>query len=874
LREQRPPRTGEAFLRRLVPGREGEIIAGDLREEFAARGGGRLWYWREALSCVAVRISPHRLTAPDSRQDFHYALRVLRRNPGYALTAIVCLALGIGVNATVFTMVDELFWQTLPLPQADRLAVIGRTGEAMTCSYRDYQEFQRRTVAPAGTLFSGLVAFDELPTSLDSEAVTQIVMAQAVSANFADTLQLPAQVGRWFSPEDDQLGSDPVAVLSDGAWTRRFGRNLSAIGRRVRIETQWYRVVGVAPPGFLGVSPPHTAEIWIPFTTQPYARELLANAGERERPKVRLIGRLAPGIGLRAAEAQLRKVDGEIRREFPRDGASNGNLTASVAAGASMPAAREVAAPIAILLLSVTGIVLLIACVNVANLLLSRSAVRRREMAVRQALGAGRWRLVRQTLAEGVALAAGGALLGLVFGIWANRLLARSLPALPHVGRVTLDLTVNWRVAVFAAAAALASALLFTLAPAIEHARRDLTLTLQGGGKGWRRMRQRDAYVVAQVALSLWLLIAAMLLVRALDHARSVEPGFAMDHRLAARIYVSEPEYTSETGQLFFARLLERVRLTPGVRSAAISYATPLNFTDSTCAAADRTGRPPRTGSDIVTPGYFQTMAIRLVRGREFGDTDRPQSPPVVIVNETLARRYWPHEDPIGKTVWLGCDVKRPRTVAEVVGVAKDAKYGSLEEQPQPFVYQPLTQAWVGFVALIVETAGDPGAFTSGLRGILRSLDPNLRIYEVRTLGQYAEESLWKIRWQASLLGAFGLLALVLAAVGLYGVVAYTVAQRTREIGIRIAMGAQRADVLWMVLWRGLRLTALGIAIGTLLSAASTRMLGSLLYGMSPLDPVSFTVAALGWIAVAMLASYMPARRAMGVDPVAALRWE
>ncbi len=874
--EQRPPRIAEALLRHLVPGREGEIIAGDLREEFAVRGGGRLWYWREALSCLAVRISPHRLTAPDSRQDFHYALRVLRRNPGYALAAIVCLALGIGVNSTVFSLVNALFWQTLPLPQADRLAMIGRAGENMTCSYRDYQEFERRTAAPAGRLFSGLVAFDELPASLDSDGMSQIVMAQAVSVNFANVLQVPAQAGRWFSPEDERPGSDPVAVLSDGAWARRFGRNKSAIGHRVRIETQWYRVIGVAPPWFLGVSPPHTAEIWIPVTTQAYARELLANPGERERPKVRLIGRLAPGLGLRAAETELRAVDADIRREFPRslEGGSNGKITAAVAAGASMPAAREVATPIATLLLSVTGIVLLIACVNVANLLLARSAVRRREMAVRQALGAGRWRLARQTLAEGMALAAGGALLGLLFGLWANRLLARSLPALPHIGLVTLDLTMNWRVAAFAAAAALVSALLFTLAPAIEHSRPNLTLTLKGEGAGWRRMRQRDVYVVAQVALSLSLLIAATLLVRALEHARSVEPGFAMDHRLAARIYVSEPEYTPETGKLFFAHLLERARSTPGVRSATISYTTPLSFTDSTCAAVDRTGRPPRVGSDAVTPGYFETMAIQLVRGREFAATDQPESPPVVIVNETLARQYWPDEDPIGKRIWLGCDVKRQRTMAEVVGVAKDAKYGSLEEDPWRFVYRPLAQSWVGFVALIVETSSEPGAFTPGLRAIMRDLDPNLRVYEVRTLEQYAEDSLWKVRWQASLLGAFGLLALVLASVGLYGVVAYTVAQRTREIGVRMAMGAQRADVLWMVLGRGLRLTALGIAIGLVLSAASTRMLRSLLYGMSPLDPVAFAAAALGWTAVAMLASYLPARRATRVDPTAALRWE
>ncbi len=403
-----------------------------------------------------VRFSPYRLTAPDFRQDLHYAVRVLRRNPGYALTAMLCLALGIGANSTVFTMVDELFWEPLPVPHSDRVVAIGRTGEEMTCSYRDYLEFQRRLAAPGGRMFSGLLAYDDLPTSLDTDGMSQIIMAEAVSANFAEILQLPPQAGRWFTPEDERPGSDPVAVLGDGAWEGRFGRSMSAIGKRVRIETQWYRVVGVAPRGFLGVSPPHTAQIWVPLMAQPYVRELLANAGERERPRVRLIGRLAPGMGLRATEAALKSTDIQIRRDFPRDPTSAGAVTIAIAAGASMPAAREVATPIAVLLLSVTGIVLLIACVNVANLLLARSAVRRREMAVRQALGASRWRLARQTLAEGMALAAGGAALGLLFGYGANRLLARSLPALPHVGAVTLDLSVNWRVALFAAAAALA----------------------------------------------------------------------------------------------------------------------------------------------------------------------------------------------------------------------------------------------------------------------------------------------------------------------------------------------------------------------------------------------------------------------------------
>ncbi len=471
-------------------------------------------------------------------------------------------------------------------------------------------------------------------------------------------------------------------------------------------------------------------------------------------------------------------------------------------------------------------------------------------------------------------LATGGAALGLLFGSGANLLLARSLPALPHMGRVTLDLSLNWRVAAFAAAAGLFSAVLFTVSPAMEHSRPDLTSSLKGAGVAARRMRQRDAYVVAQVALSLTLLIAATLLLRAVQHAQAADPGFAIDHRLGARIYVSEPEYTPDSGKLFLARLLDTVRAAPGVRSATLSYTTPLSFSDQVCTSATPDARPRRAAADVVVPGYFDTMAIPILRGRQFVMADQPGSPPVAIVNQTFARRYWPDEDAVGKTLWLGCAATGPRSMAEVVGVARDAKYESLDEAPRPYVYRPLSQSWVGFVALIVETYGDPGEYTAPLRSLLHRTDSNLRVYEIQTLEEFASQSLWKVRWQASLLAVFGGLAMLLAAVGLYGVVAYSVAQRTQEIGVRIAMGAQRADVLWMVLVRGLGLTAAGIGVGLALSAVMMRLLAVLLYGMSPLDPVSFAAASLGWTATAMLASYVPARRAMRVDPVVALRWE
>lgn len=867
------PKVAERILRRLVPGREGETIAGDLREEFDMRGGGRAWYWLQVLSCVAVRVSPHRLVAPDLGRDFHFAFRMLRRNPGYACTAMLCLALGIGVNATVYTLVDELFFKKLPVPDAGRVVMLERAGEETTCSYRDYQDLMRRSDSGGRKIFSGLAAFDDLATSLDTEGVSQMTLAQAVTANFADTLGIGAQIGRWFVPEDEEQGSEPVAVLSDAAWARRFGRRADAIGQKVRIETQWYRVIGIAPADFLGLSPPHSAEVWVPLASQPYVRQFLLLPAERERPKVRLVGRLAAGVRLRSAEAEVGAIDAQIWREFPRDKPAAAPLSLAVARGVGA-AARPVVFHIAALLLIVTAVVLMIACVNVANLLLSRSVVRRREMAVRQALGASRWRLARQTLAESLTLAAGGTALGLVFALWTNRLLVSTMPSIPHLGFVTFEMGLNWRVVAFAVAAACASAILFSLSPAIEQSQPDLSPALKSDGGGLRRMRQRDVYVVAQVALSLVLLIAATLLVRALRRAGETDPGFAMDHRLAARIYISQPEYTPETGKLFFARVLDQLRATPGVRAATLSYTIPLNFGDSECVVADRTQKPRRAGSNLVVPGYFDVMGMALVAGRDFRAADQPGSPRVVIVNQTLARRYWPNDTAVGKTVWLGCDPKRPRTMAEVVGMAKDAKYGSLDEAPRSFVYSAFAQGWVGFMAVTVHTAGDPAEFGGPLRAALQGLDPHLRIYEMSTLEAMAAQSLWQVRWQARLLGSLGMLAILLAAVGLYGVVAYTVAQRTREIGVRMAMGAQKADVLWMVLGRGLRLTAIGVGIGLVLSALVTRFLGAFLYGLSPLDAVSFAAAALFWIATAMVASYLPARRAARVDPVVALRWE
>jgi predicted permease len=802
-------------------------------------------------------------------RDLCYALRLLRRTPGYALAAMLCLALGIGVNTTAFSMVDELFLRPLPVPRPDRLVRIERGTDDLACSYREFEDIRSRT----GPAFAGLAAATEVETALDTPNLSRLIVAEAVSANFADTLAIHPQLGRWFRPEDAANAAEPVAVISDHAWTERFGRSPDALGKLVRIETESYRVIGVAPPEFRGVAPPIAAEVWVPIPAMPIYRELLANPAERRHPRVRLVGRLAGSVTLPRALALVRAADSEIRagRSVP--------LNVTPAEGASFPGARQIAGPITALLAAVSGIVLLIACVNVANLLLSRAVARRRETALRRALGAGRWSLVRQSLAESMLLASGGAALGIVFGYATNRLLLHYVAVIPEAGTlsaVTLD--VNWRVMAFAAAAAVAGAVLFTLSAAFEQSRGDVMPAIKGG-EAPGRWRQRDLYVVAQVALSLVLLVAAGLLVRALQHARHIAPGYAMDHRLSARIYISKPEYNADTARAFFDRVLADVRAMPGVQAAALSYGVPLAFPNNNggCAAPSRDAAPIRmTGSNDVSPGYFATLAIPLLAGRDFRPEDRGANPPVLILNQTLAGRFWPGEDPIGKRFRTGCGPGRAHE-AVVIGVARDSKYNALDEPPGGYVYNVHNSApdeIMGFMALTVHTSADPSAFAGPLRAALRRIDPNLRIYDMRALEEYAALSLWKVRWQAALIGGFGSLAIILAAVGMYGVVAYAVAQRTREIGIRMAIGAQKSDVLRMVLSRGLRLTAAGIAIGLALSAAATRLLRAFLYGVSPWDAAAFTAAAMLWLVIATVASYLPARRAARVDPSIALRWE
>ena len=865
-----PPRIAERLLRWLVPGRDGDVIAGDLNETWAQRGGGRTWYWVQVLSCFRVLLSTYRRVVPDFRHDLHNGARVIRRNPGYAIAAILCLALGIGVNSTVFSLLDGMYLRMLPVPHPERVVAIDRDG-GMPVFWRDY-------LALPGELraFSRVAASQTRGTFMDVERANFGIVAETVSVNYADVLQIKPALGRWFLPSDESPGAEPSVVISGHLWTAHFHRDPSVIGQSVRVENQWYHVIGVAADDFRGISPPIEIDAWLPLVAFPIFQSQLRDALS-PGPAVALTGRLAPHQTVERATAEIAVIDAQFRRAHPRIQHFDTPMTVRAFRGIVSPESRRTVRPIAMLLLAVGMIVLLIACVNVANLLLSRAAVRQREMALRRSLGASRSRLVRQGLAESILLALGGAALGILSGYWADRALSAWLPAsIPQSVIRGIYLEMNWRVAAFTAVVALICAVLFSLAPALEGSSVDLLSALKtdvpSGQR--RRLRQRDLYVIAQVTLSLVLLIAAALLLRALQHTSHINPGFATDHRIYIRLFTPEPDFTPDGSTRLFTRLLDEARALPGVRAATLSFDV-LGFMDGECATVDRGSPATQANINVVEPNYFEMMRVPLLQGRNFASYDRPQSPRVIVVNETMARRWWPGQDAIGKVVWLGCGNEASRVPAQVIAVARDSKYSALDEDPRPFFYVSRLQVWWnGFFALILQTTGDPHAVTEPLIKLVRTGGPNLRMYELRTFNDLVTLSLWRVRWQANLLAAFGLLAIVLSVIGLYGVVAYTVAQRTREIGVRMALGAQKRDVQWMVLAHGLRLTVAGILAGLAVSSVVMRLLRSFLYGVSPLDPAAFVGAALAWLLIAMLASYVPAQRAARVDPAISLRYE
>jgi len=787
--------------------------------------------------------------------DLLLAIRLLRKSPAFTLLALLCLALGIGVNASIFSLLDSVYLRPLPVGNADRVVVLSRGGSPLF-PYPEYRALRDRNQS-----LDGLAVSEPEESDLSFEGNAMLIGAEPVSANYAVVLGARTSLGRWFTREDE-----PAAVISYHAWQQLFHGDPGVLGKTIRSESHAYTVVGVARPEFAGIYAPLRIDLWVPF------RYWAGNDADNRRAMV--FGSLKRGVGVSQAAAELNAVATLIHRENP-DLAKDARapLTLELVRGIPNPVGRRQAIPVVILLMTVVALVLLIACMNVGNLLVARGMGRQREIAVRFALGAGRARVLRQLMTENLALGLLGGAAGVLVGYATNRLLVAALPMLPFGEAFRIDLPLDFRVLLYTGSVALLTALLFGLLPALQSSRGDLAAVLKGANVAGGRLRLRLAMLTGQIALSLVLLLTAGLFARLMVRFHNLDPGFASANRLYVPAFVPAPQFTPASGRVFYDQTLARLRALSGVRGASLTTRLPMYAAGIAGTCVAREGDPPTPASSTtIDRGFLDTLRVPLLEGRDFARADEADRPPVAIVNQTLARRLWPNQPAVGRTFQVGCD--HPRTL-QVVGVARDSKIRSMNEVTLPHFYLPFSQAYEGgIVFLVVETAGVVGPLMERVRQTLVSADPDFRTYGVRRLSDSLDASFWQARFELWVLGILGALALVLAAVGMYGVLAYHVTARTREIGVRVALGARPSDVVRLVIAQGLRVTAAGVAIGLLISALASRLLATLLQGVSPTDAVTWSAAVAVWIAVALVACWLPARRAARIEPLVALRHE
>ncbi len=816
--------------------------------------------------------------------DLRIALRALSRSPGFTGAAVLTLALGIGVNTAIFSLADAVLFRPFPVREPDRLAVLYTTATAnssyASTSYPDYLDY-----GELDAVFTGLLAYARMPLMFSDGQGTERVGGEAVSANYFDLLGLAVAPGRGFRTSDEAHGSELTAVLGHGLWQRRFGGDPAIVGKSVRIDGQSLTVIGIAPAGFRGITldwgtPP---EVWIllrsfdrvvPTWGLPGAQDILQSRAARW---LLVVGRLRPGVTLAQARAAVTLRARQLELAHPQ---TNAGWTGTLLPGSEArfwPAYRKSIVSLLALLVSAAGLVLLIACANVANLLLARATARQREIAIRAALGAGRLRLMRQMIAESVVLSAFGLTFSFLAASWMLRLLSGF--SLPFRIPLALNLRMDLRVFALAVLGALLTTFLFGLLPTLHMSRPDVRAALQGGGfsSSARRSWARGMLVVAQVAISLVLLTGAGLFARTLHKARAIDTGFSADHILVLSVDLLSARYAESTGMELYRGLLERVGRLPGVVSTTWAGDVPLAVRrllirfvkGERDVVAEHEWM--RAECNVVGPRYFATLRIPLVRGRDFTDRDNDTAPGAVIINESMARAYWPGEDPVGKRIKVH---GRARQLYEIVGVARDVRQRSLWDNPGPYLYLPLYQRYFPEMMLHVRVAGDPMSLLPAIRREIQAVDRELPVYDGGTLIDQITTAVSAQRMAAALLGASGVLALVLAVVGVYGVMAYDTSRRTREFGIRVALGAGRQSILRLVLRDGAVLVGLGLAVGLALAVGLTRLAAGFLHGISPTDPLTFASISLILVLAAAAACYLPALRAARIDPLTALRQE
>jgi macrolide transport system ATP-binding/permease protein len=808
--------------------------------------------------------------------DIRYSIRSLAKNPGLTFAAILSLGLGIGANTTIFTWVQAVLFRPIPLA-ADagslRIAAMeNREGASRSWSYPNYRDFRDRVT------MLDVVAQDDQTFNVAIDDTAERSWGGLVSGNYFQVLGVPAAAGRVFTPQDDVTpGGHPIAVISYSYWQLRFGGDASAIGRQVTVNNTPITIVGVTPEGFIGAFGGIASSLWVPMAMQ---REMMG--GDRLNARgngwFQLVARLKPGVSDAQAQSEATAIMSQLEQEYKNF--NDGRRLRIVRTWDAPFGAATVLRPVLTVLTVLVALVLVIACANVANLLLSKAVSRRREVALRLSLGASRMRLVRQLLTESLMLALAAGITGVVMAYWSMDVIMAFVP--PVDMPFDLGLRMDGTTLLFALAVSVITGLVFGLAPAWQASGSQTMHALKEEGRsgsgGRSTGRLRSALVVAQVAVCLVLLIGASLFLRSFIAAQSLSPGFDPGGVATASMDMFQSGYTGERLRDFQRRTIETLTALPRVQAAAFGSRMPLGMGGNNSTSVSIDGYVPRENEEVVInystvgPRYFETLSIPVRQGREYADSDTPDSQNVVVINESMARRYWKDGNALGGTIRMGS-----QNVMAVVGIVADTKYGSINERPLPQLFLSMNRFPTSTLRLFVKTSGDPAPMVAETRNALRSLDASLPIYDARTMNEHMQGAVFAQKMAANLLGAMGVLALLLAAIGLYGVMAYAVSQRTQELGIRLALGASPGSLLNMIVGQGMRLTVIGLVIGLALAFGAFGSIGAvrtLLPGISPLDPLTYIAVPVVLALIALLASWIPGRRAGNVDPLVALRYE
>ncbi len=814
-------------------------------------------------------------------QDLRYGVRILTKSPGVTLVAVLTLALGIGANSAIFSGVNAFLFRQLPVAHPERLArpaEITEGGISDEVSYPDYLAYLDQN-----TVFQGIAAEKLVQAALGIQDQNDVIWGQAVSGNYFQVLSIQPMLGRWFLPEEDKTpGSHPVVVIGHSLWTRRLGSDLNIAGKTIELNGRAYTVIGVAPEFFQGSKFGLSLDFWVPMMMVEELEHSPNLLAERGSHWMNMLARLKPAVSLSQASAEMSAIAQRLNQTYVKDRANTTRVVVLNEVEGRWHEAAIVIKSGAAIAMAIVGLVLLIACANVANLLLARAAARRKEIGIRLALGASRFRLLRQLLTESLLLAGLGGVLGLLLAHWATYLMQGFIPVLQY--NIIGDFfALDSRALVFTLLISLTTGLVFGLAPAWHASNPDVVPVLKGdagtrsAGKR-RRLTLRNTLVVAQVALSLVVLVSAGLFIKSFRNAQNMDPGFEARNVLLLSLNPRLVNYDQAQTLGFYRRVLEVSSSLPGVEAVSLARLTQLGDSSNASGPILKEGEQLPPGSagrtilnNVVSPGHFKTLEIPMLEGRDFDERDRQGAPRTVIVNERMAQLLWPGASAVGKRIFIGPDSRNP---LEVVGVVKTGKYLALTEDPRPYYYYPMTQLEPGAMTLMVRTNSDPGSLADPIRAQVQNLDRRLPLFAVKTMTQHLTFALWGPRMAATLSLSFGLVALLLSAVGLYSVMAYLVSQRTREVGIRMALGARRRDVLKLITSDGMLLAGVGIIIGLGLAMFLVRVLGAVLIGVTGYDASTFLGVATVLALVALLASLVPARRATKVDPMVALRYE